>query len=348
MTSRRQANGLGAVALGVAWAVRMLADAQDGRDALRWLTPLGWVENLRPLTDPQPWWAFPIVLLTAACLVAGAVAAVRRDVGAGLRPARDARAPQLQLLESATGLGFRLERGVALGWVVSLALLGAVFGLVARAVSESGIDDELVGETVSRMGGAGAGAAAWIGYEFIYLAGILCFAAAGQISAMRNEETEGHLDHLLSRPVGRTAWLLGRLAVGVALVTAAGIAAGLGGWVGVAGSGSVMLGDMLRAGFNIVVPAVLVLGLGTLLLGLVPRLAVPLLYAFVLWSVLGSTFGTALVDSDWIIDTAVLTDLTPVPAAALDWTAIGVLSGLALLSAAVGAMAFRHRDLTSA
>jgi ABC-2 type transport system permease protein len=122
----------------------------------------------------------------------------------------------------------------------------------------------------------------------------------------------------------------------------------VGGWLGVAGTRSVLLADMLRAGFNIMVPAVLVLGLGTLLLGVVPRLALPVLYTFVLWSVLGSTFGTALVDSDWIIDTAVLTDLSPVPAAALDWTAIGVLTGLAVLAAAIGAAAFRRRDLSSA
>lgn len=346
--SHRQANALGAVALGVAWAIRMLADSQDGWDALRWLTPLGWLENLRPLTDPQPGWAFAVLLLVGACVGATAAAAVRRDVGAGLWGAREAPTPQLTLLESATGLGLRLERGVAVGWVISLGLLGAVFGLVARTASESGIDDELVGETVSRMGGAGAGAAAWIGYEFIYLAGILCFAAAGQISAMRNEEADGHLDHLLSRPLGRTSWLTGRLAVGLVLVVSAALAAALGGWLGVAGTGSVLLSDMLRAGFNIMVPAALVLGLGTLLLGLLPRIALPVLYAFVLWSVLGSTFGTALVDSDWIVDTAVLTDLSPVPAAPLDWRAIGEIFGIAVLAAGVGAAAFRRRDLLSA
>ena len=39
---------------------------------------------------------------------------------------------------------------------------------------------------------------------------------------------------------------------------------------------------MLQAALNLVPPALLVLGLGTLLLGVAPRLAMPLLYALVL------------------------------------------------------------------
>ena len=346
--TRRRANVLGTAVLGVAYALRMVADVVSGWDWLRWASPLGWVENLHPLTGNEAPPLGIIAVVVAACAWVAVRAAGRRDVGAGLWSRPRTPASHLRLLGSQSGLSTRLERGVGVGWVASIGLIALVFAWVARAAGASQMDDSAVTETVTELGGQGTGAAAWIGYEFIYLAGVLCFAAAGQVAAMRTEEADGHLDNLLSRTVSRRDWLLGRLGVALGLIAAAGLAAGLGGWLGLAGTGDVGPGDMLRAGFNVAVPAVLVLGVGTMLLGLAPRLAVPALYAFVLWSVLGSIFGTSLIDSRWVLRTAVLTDLTPVPAAGLDWTAIGVLGALSVVAAWIGVVAFDRRDLAAA
>ena len=54
-------------------------------------------------------------------------------------------------------------------------------------------------ETVGRLGGEQGGTAAWIGYEFLYIAPLLAFAAAGQLATARREEAEGQLDNLLAR-----------------------------------------------------------------------------------------------------------------------------------------------------
>jgi len=346
--NRRQANMIGTAVLGAAYAVRVVADVVSGWDWLRWASPLGWVENLHPLTGNA---LLPLAVIAAVVVACGWVAvraAGRRDVGAGLWQRHRMPASHLRLLGSQAGLTLRLERGVAAGWVASIGLVALVFAWVASAAGESQIDDSAVTRTVSELGGEGGGVAAWIGYEFVYLGGVLCFAAAGQVAAMRAEEADGHLDTLLCRGTSRRAWLLGRLGVALGLIAASGLAAGLGGWVGLGGAGGIALADMLRAGLNVTVPAVLVLGVGTMLTGLWPRAALPVLYAFVVWSVLGSIFGTSLIDNRWVLHTAVLTDLTPVPAAGLDWTAIGVLGGLALLATWVGAVAFGRRDLAGA
>ena len=52
--TRRQAASYAASFLGVSYAVRMIADAGVGLHALIWVSPLGWVEELRPLTAPHP------------------------------------------------------------------------------------------------------------------------------------------------------------------------------------------------------------------------------------------------------------------------------------------------------
>jgi len=202
---------------------------------------------------------------------------------------------------------------------------------------------------VGRLGGQQGGAAAWIGYEFLYIAALVAFAAAGQIAAMRNEEADGHLDHLLARAVSRRRWLAGRLGFAVVLVAAAGLASGVGGWAGVATRHSdIGFAEMLQAGLNVTAPALFVLGVGTLLYGLAPRIALPVLYSLVLWSFVIQIIGSSITTNHWLLDTAVLSHLGPVPAASLDWTAIAWLAGLGVIATLAGLTAFERRDLAAA
>jgi ABC-2 type transport system permease protein len=345
--SRRMANGLGAAVFAGSWLLRMLADGEVVPGWVRWMTPLGWVENLAPLTDPQPWALLPIAVLTALAGGGAVLLAGRRDVGQGVL-ARSVPAPsRTRLLGSSLGLAVRLERGPAFAWVVGLGALGFVFGLVARAAAQGHIGDSSVGQVAASRGDHPSLAAAWLGYEFLYLAAILAFAAAGQIAALRAEEYDGHLDHLVARPVPRRTWLVGRLALGMALVTAAGTAIGLGGWLGVAGHGGVDALDMAQAAVNVAVPGLVVLGLGVGLYGVAPRIAVPVLHVFVLWSFLVEILS-GTVHIRWLVHTSVLDRLGPVPATGLDGVAVAALLALTGLAAVGGLLALEHRDLASA
>jgi ABC-2 type transport system permease protein len=346
-TNRRQANALAALVFGVSWLLRMLADGDVVPGWVRWGTPLGWVENLAPLTDPQPWALLPIALLIAGAGWGAVVLAGRRDVGQGLL-ARSASTPsRTRLLDVPLGLAVRLERGPVVAWAIGLGALAFVFGLVARAAAQGNLGDSSVGQVAASHGGHPSLAAAWLGYEFLYLAAILALAAAGQIAALRAEEYDGHIDHLVVRPVSRRAWLGGRLAVGTGLVVSAGTAMGLGGWLGVSGRGGVGALDMVQAAVNVAVPGLVVLGLGAGLYGCVPRLAVPLLYAFVLWSFLVEILSGTL-HAHWLVRTSVLDRLGPVPATGLDGAVVAVLLALTGLAAVGGFLAFERRDLASA
>jgi ABC-2 type transport system permease protein len=254
-----------------------------------------------------------------------------------------------RLLGGPVTLVARLERWVGVAWIGGLALLALIFGIVARSAAEGNVGVQQMEQAVARLGGHQGGAAAWLGYEFVFIAALVAFAAAGQISALRSEEADGHLDNLLVRPVSRATWLAGRLGFAVALVILAGLAAGVGGWIGVAARDSgVGLAAMFQAGLNVAVPALFVLGVGALLYGLVPRLTVPILYALVLWSFLIQIIGSTITVNHWLIDTAVLTHLGPVPATSLNWTAVAWLTGLGVLAALAGLAAFNRRDLAAA
>jgi ABC-2 type transport system permease protein len=348
--TRRQANGLAAAVFGVAFLIRMVADGVTGLAWLRWVSPLGWVENLHPLTGSQPLALLPIVLLTMVTAGAAVLLAGRRDLGAAVLARHQSAKASTRLLRGPAGLVIRLERWAALAWIGGLAILAAIFGVVAQSAAAGNVAVKPIEQQVSRLGGHPGGATtAWIGYEFLYLAALVAFAAAAQISGARGEEADGHLDNLLARQLNRGTWLAGRLAFGMALVLAAGLATGVGGWIGVAARhGGIGFAAMMQAGLNVAVPALFILGVGTLLYGLLPRLAVPILYAVILWSFLIEIIGSSITSNHWLLDTAVLSHLGPVPATSLNWAAIAWLTGLALIAALAGFAAFRQRDLAAA
>ncbi|MGZ4707115.1 MAG: hypothetical protein ACXWBN_00065 [Acidimicrobiales bacterium] len=344
--TRRQANGLAAAVLGASVLIRMIADSVEGLAWMRWATPLGWVENLHPLTGSPVLPLLPIGVLVVATAGTAIVVAGRRDVGVGALARSDSATADTRLLGDPALLVVRLERWVGLAWIAGLGMLAVIFGLVARTAGASDIGDTNVEQVVGRLGGQQGGAAAWIGYEFLYIAPLLAFAAASQITTMRSEEADGHLDNLLARDLSRGRWLAGRLGFAVALVALAGLSIGIGGWIGV-GSG-IGLSIMLQAGLNVAAPALFVLGIGTLLYGLAPRLAAPILYGLVMWSFVVEVIGSTITTNRWLLDTSLLSHLTPVPAAALDWTAVAWLCGLGALAALAGVAAFDRRDLAAA
>jgi ABC-2 type transport system permease protein len=238
----------------------------------------------------------------------------------------------------------RLERGVAAAWIGGLALLAAVFGAAARAAAGGGLGNKSIGQVVGRAG-TGAPAATWLGYELLYVSAILAFAAAAQISATRADEADGLVDNLLVRPLTRRRWLLTRIGLAAVAVFVAGVASGVGGWLGVGGGKGLGLGRMLQAGVSIAVPGLVVLGLGTLVYGLLPRLAAPVLYAFVLWSFVVSVIGATITTSRWLLDTSLLTHLGAVPATEPRWGVVLTMLGICVVAASLGVVAFERRDL---
>ncbi len=347
--SRRDANLVGAGILAASYLIRMAADSDPGLGWLRWASPLGWIEELQPLTGSRPLGFVPILALVGVLVALAVLIGSRRDVGAGALAVRDAPRPRTLLLGGQAGLTIRLTRPTITAWILALAATGLVFGLVAQAAGSALQGASGVEEAIARLGGTIAGAATYLGFVFVVAAGLMSIAVAGQVAAIRNEESAGHLENLLVRPVARWRWLTFRLGVGLALVVVASVLAGLAAWVGATSQhAGVGLGDLLEAGLNVVPPAVFVLGIGALAFGLWPRGAIGVAYGLVVWSFLVETIAAVFDSNHWLRDTSPLLHITPVPAADPNWTAAAWLVGLGLLAAAVGVAAFDRRDLVGA
>ncbi len=346
--TRRQAASFAAAFLGVAYALRMIADAGVGLHFMIWLSPLGWVEELQPLTASQPLALVPIIAFTVVTAAVAVWLAGRRDVGASIVADRSRAEPRLRLLFGPTGLAIRLMRAIVIGWGIAIAISGLLFGLIAKSAGTT-ISGSSVQEVFSKLGATGTGADAVLGVCFLILAVLVAFVAAGQVTATRSEESGGSLDHILTRPVSRSSWLGGRLVVAVVVLLSGGILGGLFAWLGAATQHSgVHFSTLLGAGVNLVPPAITVLGIGVLAFGVCPRQTSVVVYGLLAWSLLLVIVGGIGAVNHWVLDTSVFHQMASAPAVPPHWEANGIMTGIGVGAALLGGFAFRRRDLQGA
>ncbi len=343
--TRRQAASYGAAFLGLAYAARMIADAGVGLHGLIWASPLGWVEELHPLTAPQPLALLPIIVFTTVLAVIAVRLAGSRDVGASIVADRATSQPHFRLLSGPRGLAVRMVRPTVIGWWVAIAVSGSLYGLIAKSAGAT-ISGSSVHEVFSRLGVPGTGADAVLGVCFLILAVMVTFIGAGQLSAARSEESGGRLDQVLVRPVSRTSWLGGRLLVAVAVLLVSGVGAGFFAWLGAASQhAGVSFTTLLGAGVNLVPPAVAISGIGVLAFGVRPRATSIVVYALLGWSLFIVVVGGIGAVSHWVLDTSVFHQMASAPAVPPHWEANGIMTAVGVAGALLGGLAFRRRDV---
>ena len=234
--TRRQAASYAAAFLGVGYAVRMIADAGVGLHGLIWVSPLGWVEELRPLTAPQPLALLPIVAFTAVLAVAA--------VGPGRRPRRrgehrcrtgPAARPQLRLLSGPAGLAIRLVRPTVIGWWVAIARRRRCCSGSSPSRPAARSRDHRRRRCSPSSAHPGRAPTRCSASCFLILAVLVAFVAAGQVTAARSEESAGGSTTSWSARSRVRRWLGGRLAGGRRRPRwRAALAAGVFAWLGAA------------------------------------------------------------------------------------------------------------------
>ncbi len=345
--TRRLALELGSATVGLFLVLRVIADTASGAAWLRWATPLGWAEELRPFTGPHPL----VLLLPAAAsvllLASAARIATGRDVGTGLLPANDTAEPRLRLLSSPVAQALRGERGSLSVWLISTGAFAFILGMVSTSISSAGISKSIQRE-IARIGsGSILTPTGYLAFVFIFFVLAVSLFACAQISAAREEEAEQRLETLLAQPLSRVGWLSGRLLLATAAATALAMVAGLLTWVGAASQGaSISLPRMLEAGANCLPVALLFLGVAALAYAIVPRASAGIAYGLVtvafLWQLSGSLLGAP----KWLLDLTPFAHVGLVPVQPLRAVAAIVMLGIAVSSALAAIWIFQRRDLT--
>lgn len=344
--TRRVALELSSAVLGLALLLRVVADTSSSLSWLRWLTPLGWAEELRPFGGARPAVLALPALTSAALLVAAGLIAVRRDVGRGLLDVRDSAPPRLALLGSPAGQTLRAERGSMIGWLAGVGFFAFIIGSLATTVSSSNIPANLQRQ-LAKVGGASlttpAGA---LGLYFLFFVLAIALFGCSQIAAARREEADEELETLLALPVSRSGWYGSRLLIAAAGMAGLALAAGLLAWAGAAAGGAgVSLPKMLEAGANCLPASLLFLALGALAFGVLPRASGGIAYGLVAAAFVWDLFGALLGAPGWTLGLSPFHHVGLVPAQSFRGLAAGGMLAIGAAAVVTGLWAFGRRDL---
>jgi ABC-2 type transport system permease protein len=347
--SRRVALELGGSVVAACFLLRVIADTSTGAGWLRWATPLGWAEELRPFTGAQPLvLLLPALTAITLLLLTWRLAAVR-DVGNGLLTVHDSSRPRLALLTSTTAQALRSEQATLIVWAASVTAFALVVGIISKSISSAGISNQLVKELAKLGVGSVLHPAGYIAFSFTFFAVAISLFTVSQVVAAWHEESAQQLETLIALPVGRDRWLGGRLALagGAALVIA--LAAGLAAWLGAVSQGvSLSLPKMLLAGLNCLPVSLLFLGVTAAIYALVPRATAPLGYGLLVVMYLWQLFGSLLGAPHWLVEATPFAHVAAVPTEPFQPIAAAVMIAVGLVAAVAATWCFRRRDLVIA
>ncbi len=345
--TRSRTAGMTAAFFGLSFLLRAVGNADSHVHWLVAVSPLGWVEQLRPLTGSQPLWLLPILLLMVVIGSAAVAIAGRRDMGASVLPDKDSAPPHLRLLKTPLGLAWRLNRLPMITWLTGLFIFATGFSSLSKAAAAAIKASPSAEQSFARLGGAAHVAATiFLGVVFLIGMTIMLLLVTSTLNALRDDEAEGYLDNLLVRPVSRAGWLGGRLVLVVGNIVAAGLVLAIGSWLGshLVHNG-LAFGTMLQAGINAMAPVVLLAGAGVLVFGFVPRLTAVGLYAVVAWSFIMEMLGSIGNLNHWLLDTSILHHVALAPVVKPDWHSVSMYVVLGIGLGFVGWLKFLRRDL---
>lgn len=339
----RGAVGMALGILGLAFLLRAVGDVQ--RSWVSWTSPMGWSQQVHAFGEPR-WWPLLVSVSFTVLAVAGAVAlATRRDLGAGIVPARPGPGGATDRLGSPVGLAFRLQRGALLGWAVGLFIGAAAYGSFSREVADMVRSNPELADFFARTGGNVV--ESFLASALLIMNLIGTGFATSSALRLRAEETSGRLEPVLATGVSRTRWLLSGMLVTAlgTLVMVAVIGLGLGLAQAIVTGDPGAVGRML--GYSLTyLPAVLVLSaLVVLLFGWLPRL-VGLAWAAMAVFFLIGYFADLFDFPAWVRDVSPFTHTPLVPAQDASLLPVSALALVVVLLVAVAASGFRRRDVT--
>lgn len=354
----RTASGLAISLLAGAYLVRGFGDlagtpSADGTTVTPawplWLSPFGWVEQVRPFVETAWWPLAPAVALFTVTATVAVVLAARRDVGFGLIPPSPGPASAGRSLLSPLGLAWRQQRGLLVTWGVGLVVTSAIFGSLGEQVGTMTGNEQFRAILDQLTRGRGGDL---VDLFFGFAMGIIGLAvsayAVQALLVVRAEEADGRLEPILGTAVTRLAWIgshiacavLGTAAILVLAGASAGLTAGL-----VAGDLPVALAKLVPAAL-VQAPAVLALaGIAVATFGLLPTRTSAVAWAAVAAASTITLLGDVLDIPDAFRDLSPFAHVPALPIDEVSGTPLIGLLAVALAATLIGLVGFRRRDL---
>ena len=341
-----QARGLSMLVLALAFTIRVSADQiSDGTDSdwLRWPTPLGWRDLVRPYTDDR----FAVLLaccaIAIAVMLSAAVLAARREYLDGYLPDRSSSRRRWRVRGHMDLLG-RLSWRSLVGWALASTALALLYGSVSGSIKDLLAPGSPTASWVGKMA-VGSPVEQFMSLMTVVTTLLVAVAAVRRVNGLAGLERAGLVEVELAVGVSRGRVLLSQVlcalieSIVLLLVSATVLAA----------TTATQLTDDHAVARSFVFTVsqlpgmVAAIGIATALVGLAPKLA-GLSWAAVTWSAFAQFFGGLVELKDWAKDLSVLghhLDVVGTP----DWKPLAVQALVGLIGIMTGLVAYARRDL---
>lgn len=331
------ANSTGSLIILGFYTMRLIGDV--GKNALTWVSPIGWAERMSPWGENRVWLLLPFIALTAILIIAALVIEAHRDYGAGVLQEKKGKSAATRLMRHYWGLTLHLYKGAILGWFIGMVLAGLLFGSIAQAMV-----DLLKGLSVPLFGGAGL--STLIGF-LLCVIGLVSLMLPMQImTGLRSDEAKGLTESQLAGGLSRYALVLSRLGVSLAVTVILLLIGGMS--LGVSYGAAVNdMSQVWRLALDALVylPGIMtVIGVTVVLFGFAPRSTIPLSWiiytALYFQVILGDTLGLPA----WVSDILPFTGTPMLPYEDFNASVFGFAAAAVILTA-IGVIGLKKRDM---
>ena len=344
--SRRRAIMYGLIVLIGGYIVRAVEHVTH-YDWLEWVTPFGWLEHTHPIVTSQPLWLLPAAGLAALCFGVTLSIGKKRDLGDSVIAEPDTARSRMTLLGGTMGLALRLNWPLLVSWIaIALVMTGIIAGITHTAVSTVTNSESLSKAVAKLAGGEGGLALSFTSMTTFFGSLVFMLMAAAGIASIRKEESKLFLENILVRPIGRLRWLTGRLAVLFGSLVCGVILSSVLVWV-IAHSQAIYF-DAWRymvESLNVLGPICIVLGVGILLYGWLPRFATAAAYLVLGWSFLLDLIGSAAKLPLAVVNTSLFHHIAMTPLAHPRWSTVAYTTCIGVILTSIGMVGFVRRDL---
>jgi len=341
-----QARGLAMMMLTLSFVLRVSADQlSEGTDSdwLRWLTPLGWRDLVRPYTDDRLT-VLAVCGAVAIALTLGAAAlAARREYLDGYLPDRSSSRRRWRVRGHMDLLGRLSWRGLV-GWALASTSLALLYGSVSGSIKDLLAPGSPTASYVGKMA-VGSPVEQFMSLMTLVMTLLVAVAAVRRMNWLAGLERAGLVEVELATGVSRGRVFLSQVlcalieSIVLLLVSATVLTA----------TTATQLTDDHAVARSFVFTVsqlpgmVAAIGIAATLVGLAPRLA-GLSWAVVAWSAFAQFFGGLVELKEWAKDLSVLghhLDVVGTP----DWKPLAVQALVGLIGIMIGLVAYTRRDL---
>jgi ABC-2 type transport system permease protein len=329
------------------FTLRGAANSISDWNDLKRYTPFGWTDLLNPVLDPQAVWIYPTLVFTFIAVPLGIYLAKKRDLGQSILPQSTHTRSRMFLLGSDLQFSVRQNISTFIVWCAGSLLFAGLLAAMAKLAANLLTDSPVADKVFTSLGLSQSDLViAFMSLGGMFSLYILLFMTSVYIGTVRGQEAKGYLDNMLIQPISRSGWLVRKLVVILAMVVIISLLSGYAIWQVAALQGiSIDFGLMMQNSITLTGTLFLLLGIGTTVYGFLPRLAVIIMIAVIIWADVSDILKAFFKLDDWIMNTSLLHYISFNPAKTPDWTQFAWLVCIGIVLMAIGVWRFTQRDI---